>query len=506
MAKQLFYIPICIDNLAQFFAFGFITPASAFPFNNYAQDELVRHTNVIPLYKKPTAKDKIPSEGIQLSKEEDENLKSAVIIISFDKDDLIDIESSPCLYLNNIIPTYVINEIIFEDKDAQDHFDYLTKKTGRVSEHLLNGIKTKNTGFDKLFDDAKSKDLIDDCSDSYEPEIIDVNILKKMSGYGAALGLCYVMAKNGDLANRAFKELSNIGVQTDAEASILSIKLLNSYLLPNSDADSLKQKIGDEFFDVLVNCNTQEKVLDKLIPLFELEDWDSKVSAFFQKLKLRLNDILKGKIDSTKSEQMSEFYEFKGASQLIEQTTTMFSLLEDTEKLFTQPISTISCEGYVNIAVTYGLRDKFYELPKDVRQIKGLEHFILERMYNYYQIITKHNVEELKPIFGEISTISDILNDSNTPSLTYALADKFGLISGKSTQQVVVNGHSYIPEHPDKMVKVLSIETEMFTSKMVLQKAFDEVDFNVIIELYEAENRLVKERKKFDKQLQKLKS
>ncbi|WP_447062489.1 hypothetical protein [Vibrio alginolyticus] len=509
MAKQQLYIPICVDNLAQFFAFGFITPASVFPIGHYIPDELSLHSNVIPLHKKPTAKVKIPRHGVQASRIDEPNAKSAIVIASLDDMNLEPVESSAWLYSDQILPTYCINEIIFEDQGALEHFDYLTRTVGRVSEELLNRIKFKKDGFDKLLQPEDPSELVGvegvlETNIDERPLGLEQNLLYKMSGYGAALALTYVMAKNGKVANDAFKVLSNVGANESDSASPLAIKLTERYLFRDFEEDSLKHRIQNEFFDLLISCGANEKVLDKLIPFFDLDLGDPIATEFLQGLKTRLSDILKGKVESTNSEQMEAFRRVDRVSQFIDQVVTMFSLLDETEKLFTQPIHTISGEGYVNIAMAYGMRDKFYEVPKSVRQIQGLECFVIERMYDYFLTITNQTSEKVKQEFPLVPTLVDILDDSQTPKLKHMLSHKFELVSESLIPSVSVGGHSYVPEHPEKLIEILPSTDSEFSTKMIEQKAFEDVDFNAILKLYEEEKALVKAHKKFVNQLNKL--
>lgn len=507
MAKQ-FYIPICVDNLAQFFAFGFITPMSVFPFNHYLPDELSFHSQRIPLFKKQGLNSKMPSRGIHASRQEDENLKSAVVTVSMDESELQESEGSLCMYLDGILPTYLINEITFEDQDAYEHFEYLTRSTGRVSEELLNTIKYRKSGFDKLFQADNSVDLDIETDDGKYPSNnktsdIDKQALYKMSGYGAALALSYVMTKNSSFADESYKKLAELD-KDDSGRFFVVIEAI-SYLLQNSEEEDLQHRIRNEFFDSLIGCESHEKVLDKLVSFFGINFGNDKVSEFLNDLKELSGNILKGKIQETKSEQMNKdrFFDVKRVSQFIEQVVTMFSNLQETEKLFSQPVQTVNGAGYINLAIAYGFRDKFFELPKVVRQINGLETFILESMYRYYQHITGQTVPE-KRQFPLLPTIVDILLDPEVPELKYALSQKFGLISKDLKQDVIIANHSYIPEKPSELIEVYETGSDEFTQKMVEVKAFDNIDFNMILEIYSEEKVLMKARKKLEKRLSKL--
>lgn len=501
MAKQQFYIPICVDNLAQFFAFGFITPSCVFPFSHYLPDALSLQSQKIPLYKKPNAKLKIPRDGLLASQREDVNLKSTVVIVSIEEPTLVKPEATQSLYLTDIIPIYCISEIIFENEKALEDFEYLTRKTGRVSEELLKTIKYKTKGFNDLFQTTVSNDLpiASSLDDDDETLTFDIKSLYKMSAYGAALALSYVMAKNGEVANDSFKALARlVGLESQP-----IVTLAISYLLHNFDEDQLKRRIKNEFFDVLIGCNVQERVCDKLIPLFDMDFGDEKVSTFFQKLKVDISDILKGKIKQTKSEQMERFDKVERVSQFIDQVVTVFAHLHDTEKLFTQPISTMNDEGYINLAIAYGFRDKFYELPKSVRQIKGLECFIIECMYRYHKKITTQEVMS-KPIFKILPTFTDIINDPETPELRRILSKKLGLVSKNLQQSVIVSGYHYVPENIAKMVEIWPSTSKEFTQKMIMNKAFEDINFNIVLDVYAQEKSLTKERKKLDKCLKSL--
>ena len=504
MAKQQFYIPLCVDNLAQYFAFGFITSASNFPFNHYLPDEFLLHPQRIPLHKKPNSKLKIPSEGLRQSRSLDENLKSAVVVVSMEESQLEKPENTQWLYLNDILPIYLIDEIIFEDEDAFEHFDYLTRKTGRVSEARLNLIKYNKTGIEKLFKEPGTDDLLIDSKplesqgDGNDSKT-NITSLHKMSAYGAALALSYVMAKNGQVASDAFKALANFSINE----SQIATSLVMTYLLRDLEEEQSKHKIQNEFFDALIQCNNKEKVFNTLLTFFNMDFSDEKISTFLETLKYKSSEILKGKIKETKSEQMEKFDKVTRVGQFIEQVVTMFSNFQETEKLFTQPISTMNDEGYFNLAIAYGFRDKFYELPKSVRQINELESFIIESMYRYYQRITAHKLIT-KVNFKQLPTLIDIINDPETPELRDSLSKKFGLISKNMQQSVVVSGHHYVPKNPTEMVEIWPSTSKEFIEKMIMNKAFDDVNFNLILELHQQEKKLSKDRKKLEKNLNSL--
>jgi hypothetical protein len=235
-----------------------------------------------------------------------------------------------------------------------------------------------------------------------------------------------------------------------------------------------------------------------------MEIGEPHVLNFLQRLKNRASEIKKGKVEETKSEQMQAIGKVEHLSKLIEQVVTMFALLEETEKLFTQPISTITEEGYVNIAIAYGMRDKFYEVPKSVRQIQGLECFVIERMYDYFLTITNKSHEKVKQEFSLVPTLVDILDDSQTPKLKHMLSHKFELVPENLIPSVSVGGHSYVPEHPEELITILSSNKPDFATEMIKKKAFEDIDFNIILKLYEEEKALVKAHKKFVNQLNKL--
>ncbi|MBW8190315.1 hypothetical protein K0504_04630 [Neiella marina] len=506
MAKQQFYTPICVDNLAQFFALGFITPASTFPFDNYLPDEFCLHPAGVPLYKKPNAKNKIPRKGLNASAQEDSNLKSALVVVSLDMTGLSGNDAGSRFDLDGVIPTYLINEVVFEDEQARDHFDYLTKISGRVSIELLEAIKFKATGFDKLFE-VESRDQ-GMGFDSQQPALdahhhlfsFDKTTIRKVSGYGAALALCFVAAKNSKRASDAFKQLSALSADSD---SPFAVKELLSYLQREQGEELLSQKLRGEFFNVLVGYKGQGKILDNLISFFDMDFDDEKVTHYLQKLKEKSRDIQKGKIQETKAEQLKSFDKVERLSDFISQIVTMFSLLNETEKLFTQPIPTVTDEGYTNIAIAYGLRDKFYEIPKVVRQIKGLEKFVVERMFVYFnQIIGNPSPEKSK--INDVPTLIDILSDDSAPQLKDSLASKFDLVERYEIQEVNVNGVKYIPENTGELATLLGPDSKQFAEKMIMQKAFDDVDFNAILELYESEKSLTKAMKKLARDLSKL--
>ncbi len=81
-------------------------------------------------------------------------------------------------------------------------------------------------------------------------------------------------------------------------------------------------------------------------------------------------------------------------------------------------------------------------MPKLVRQIKGLERFVITCMYKYHQRITSKDVED-KQKLKSFPTFIDILNDPETPNLKDVLSHKFGLISKNHQQNVIIDGHSY---------------------------------------------------------------
>lgn len=509
MAKKKFHIPICVDNLAQFYSFGFITPASVFPFNNYMPDQLSLSPCTIPMYFKSGTKDKIPSQGIRLSKEEDDNLKTAVVVVSIEDSLLEYNDSSPWFQLDNILPTYLISKIYFEDKEAKEHFDYLTRVSGRASKQLLDiELEAKPTEFNKLFSfevpDILGAELVTSNVTLDPDKVIQAkDSLRKMSAYGASLALTYVMTKNSQKASDAFEQLASLG-KGRSDSSLKVINWGADYFSNALDTNELEQLILKDFFDALISCEQQDRVLDRLIPFFESDLGSDSVSKALHSIKQHAVDIQKGKIDGTNSQKMAEFAQVEKVSQFIKQIVTIFSLLNETEKLFTQPISSVSSEGYLNIAFCYGLRDKFYDLPKNVRDIQGLEVYVIERMYEYYLNVERVGTLEFKSKHKKPLTLIDVLSDSATPDTVSTLLKKFDLISKNITQDVSVGGFKYVPANPDLLVEKLNPSSEEFSAKMIACRAFEDVDFNTILDVYQEEKKIATLRKKLERVLNRL--
>jgi hypothetical protein len=83
-------------------------------------------------------------------------------------------------------------------------------------------------------------------------------------------------------------------------------------------------------------------------------------------------------------------------------------LREKSEDLMAYRLALFDEEDYLNFAMMFGIRDKFINIPKDLREFKNLQNFISQKMAEYAHSMLENSLA-FKPI-SKPMTLREMFN------------------------------------------------------------------------------------------------
>ncbi|QDF75260.1 MULTISPECIES: hypothetical protein [Shewanella] len=428
----IYLTPICVDNLVNFFHAGIITPKELFPIGNYSVDALSIKSGIIPLYT-----NKVSDEGIVLSKEDDEYLKTAILKLKINDD--IDFSEEDGFYLyRNCISLSQIEEIVFEDKQAKSDFERLTFEQGPSCFSFVDKSKIKQTGFSKLVEKsikqdseaANNDDLFnakvesesictEEVSVLYRQRVRDMSelppqLMPKALAYAGTLCMAYVMTKNGELSQAYFHRLSQVpnGLEYISEPESLTDRIISFFQTRDKGEEvNENQSIYNDFFSCLIKMDvasngSQNDVLNNVITFLSKDTGIPKINARFNNIMNEMRSVY----DNTDDEGQSIKYALNESNSDLRKTllslvynSSAMSMLENFDDALDE-------KDYLNFALFYGLTSQYRFIPKEVRNISGLEFFITQKIAQYIEYIRGPNSG--KQVFS-IKTILEMLSSSS---------------------------------------------------------------------------------------------
>ncbi|MCF7454840.1 hypothetical protein [Vibrio sp. A1-1] len=428
----IYLTPICVDNLVNFFHAGIITPKELFPIGNYSVDALSLKSGVIPLYT-----NKVSDEGIVLSKNEDEYLKSAILKLKINDD--IDFYEEYGFYpYKNCISLSQIEEIIFEDKQAKSDFERLTFEQGPSCFSFVDKSKIKQTGFSKLVEKSIKKDSEDSNNDdlfkgkveneSTDSEEINVlsrqfdsdvsalspQLIPKALAYAGTLCMAYVMTKNGELSQAYFHRLSQVpnGLEYISEPESLAERIISFFQTRDkSEEVNENQSIYNDLFSSLIKIDesssgSQNEVLNNVIPFLSKDTGIQKVNARFNNIMNEMMSVY----DNTDEEGQSAKYALNENNSELRKTllnlvynSSAMSMLENFDDALDE-------KDYLNFALFFGLTSQYRFIAKEIRNINGLEIFVTQKLVQYIKYLSGSNSDnKIRPI----KTILEIISSNS---------------------------------------------------------------------------------------------
>jgi len=383
-----------------------------------------------------------------------------------------DIQNSPqVIYVPLPLPLASIKSIIFSSKALKDKF--ITEITSISNIPLIDLTFNIET---KLFN-STSKLTIEEIKRPPIPPI-DYSLVYS---YGGLLTMLFYNAKNGELSNRLFHSICELNAVNEKIDE--NIRWVFEYFSIDKSAQENVLDLHKKLFDSLKNSKNGKEANEKLF--HSLNNYDEP------KHKKRTDELISTLIDfeQLKTKETSAY--FTSAKTLLEKWLLMLFFKGSSEDLIEYSSSNNSIrfteEEYLLFSMIFGIRDKFISLPKELREIQGLQRFISLKMASYAHKLRRSSIQILIKKQDEPLTLIDMFEKKEFKILFSkqhkidCLTSTLKLPKGSKTEHnkdsvVYFNGnlHDYVE---------LSIDDDKFY-KTLLKKIVSKEDYNKYLAQY----------------------
>lgn len=424
MALGRWFLPTNTENLLLIIAQGLI--ASPKGFSQYYSDVLEKYPGYIPIFK-----NKVPSFALERATSEDSNLLSCVAEINLkriiggtvfgnggkrlelplEENDILNID---VLFIMAPLPLVCISKILFDSKTKADEFiSNATRLYGNVP---LTGLKIEaaqrlfkdlaNVNESHYFDDAKLGSL---------PQDPDIDYGRVYS-FGGLLGSLFYFTKNGEESSDVFHTMCKLEELNKEQKDLGAI---SNYYLAYSCDDSDKKE-----FDVIY-----ENILELVI---RSKDCKSDIVNFLkstnvsEEIKNRLDclaELLIGFYRNTIEKPASVVFDESRSNRekdkyRIEIILLMLFHRDKVGRLVKYHLDTFDEIDYILFSMVFGMRDKFINLPKFIREYEGLQLYISTVMAQYAHKLARTGSEFSKTVAPP--TLVDMLKPSKREFIDWA--------------------------------------------------------------------------------------
>ena len=401
--KDRWFLPTNTENLKLIIAQGLIATSDGF--EKYYKDHLQTFHGKIPLFK-----NKILSEVLDLVLSEEQGLTACLIEIEMSQIsgvmDTDEIQDASNLLIDAPLPLSTIKQIIFISNIEKENFENDAKLSSNL---VLTGLKLKSNKTDqKLFepeksapkyqdfsfdDEKKSTEKIDESSSTWS---VGKTNYPKVYAFGGALANLFYFAKNGQFSNDWFQHFCNFNKEGNYQNNE-EVSLISNYFLPGIDnleaQSNIKQKMYQSIIDITID---KKDFKDKVLQYLESDTWDEKSKKRTQEIAKKLKDL-----HFAKGPPASEY--LKESSKPLEKILIILFLREDTEALIDYENQTVLFdeEEYLLFALMFGIRDKFTEAPKFLREYAELQLFVSYKMAEYAHFLKGSKITFEPPKIGK---------------------------------------------------------------------------------------------------------
>ena len=383
--KNRWFFPTNTNNLRKIIAQGLL--ASPDGFKKYYKDALELLPGWIPIYK-----NLIPPNILEKGVSERANLTPCIIELDlnsikgevqiFKENDLINIriddienEMVDVFYLLAPLPLSCILSILFQNTDDKRQFENDAQIRSNV---ILEGLTLKSTKVDQQIFKTESTFL--DNSISTIPDDFKIADYQKINyqkvySYGGLLLTMFYFGKNGNKSNAIYHSINELLNLSQSKEN--DIHLIYQYFKDSDKATELnpKEQIYNDLIEIAMK-NTDFK--EDVIELLESDKWDEKYQERTKNLSEKLESFENiGAGDKTVSNH------FKEAKTPLEKILLMLFLREDSDALVDYNLDIFSEDDYIQFAMIFGIRDQFIKTPRFLREFKGLQNFISQKMAMY---------------------------------------------------------------------------------------------------------------------------
>jgi len=402
--KRRWLLPTNTNNLRMIIAQGIISSHDGF--SKYYKDELERHNGWIPLYS-----NKVPCDPLKyVVSEAPKTLIACILELDIASingsvkaiagNELIDItlpndnidEEIKVLFIPAPLPLSCLSKVLFDSKDRLTEFQHEASNRRNV---VLNKLKLQSTKIDqKLFNVVTSGACIEKGSlfsnTQIQPSLqlpqCDKINYPNIYAFGGMLAALFYYAKNGELSNNLYKNISNSKRPAVANNSD-DIQLIYDYFFTDIvypfDSELKKRMYQGLLHTAIEGRDFKNDILNFLEnTVWEEDKAKSRADSLVKRLREYESTLLK--------ESVSE--QFDRAQSNMEKMLLILFVREDFDAFSEYTTVTFTEIEYVIFAMLFGIRDKFIKLPVWLRKYNGLQNFISTKMAEYAHQSIKSNI------------------------------------------------------------------------------------------------------------------
>jgi hypothetical protein len=389
--------PTSTNNARMIIAQGLVSSPDGF--KKYYEDALELSPGWIPLYKNEIQPD-ILKKGVS----EREGLIPCIIEFDLSKMEgtvkalqdkrLVDVEiahmdedivdKTEIMYILAPLPLFCISRILFKSNDDKNQFENDAKNRSNV---ILAGLKLQSTKVDKkLFETSSfntnqsfeklliTNSATDNSVGDLFPDCEEINYGKVYS-FGGLLSSMFYFSKNGTLSNEIYHNICEL--KDFPESKENDIKLIYRFF---EDSKNTEIKPEEKMYSGLIDIAIKNKIFkEDVIEFLESDQWDQ----WGEKYKKRTCDLANKLKDFERMAEKTVSEHFQEVKKPLEKILLMLFLREDIDALIEFNRDLFNEEEYIQFALMFGIRDKFSNVPKFIREFIGLQDYISGKMAIY---------------------------------------------------------------------------------------------------------------------------
>lgn len=525
MSKARWFLPTHTENLEIFLSGGLITCISGFN-RAYVTDAMVDYpTGYVPFFSKDNL-----SPAIEKSQEDDENLTRCIIeldasqilrqtvygivsiggesirdskYVELNIDDVREEGQYRAVLFPAPLPIQCVKAVFFENAAIKN-------SVSKSIERNLGAFPDKFFLLDAKLFKRENKEIgllpSDSSSDNHSDSLLlpgrEVSY-DKVCSLGGMLALMFYQSKNSALSTKYFSECCEL--ERLSSHSCAELELINNYFFADGAVNDEYIALYSDLLDIVsgVNGGVSEVKWTILNYLESPNELTENLKAYAGKMAQRLRDIEERLIDKTPEEVFTlikDSYSKKNGQNQILMILSMYFFRDKVETMLKFYHKDFEDIDYILFAMFYGVGCKYIGLPAEIKNIKGLNFYVSNRMAEYSRRIDG----SVEPVFKKYSPpkflINDIIRKSSSGNLDGFvdwLADYLGLDSTEFHEwEVKHKGFTCESNSPlrfkEKPKLTSLIDIEEFEKQMVVSSIGNDKDIFDYNEVYAHYEKLVK--------------
>ncbi len=452
MSKQQWFLPTNTENLAIFLSSGLITCSRGFNNESYLKDVMADNpSGYIPFFSKDNLKDAIDKALV-----EDENLVCCIIeldlsqmlainiyaevdcssgeegnsyYLTLSKSDVEVGEQHKKIQVPAPLPIQCIKKIIFKSTLIKNEIIKSVEEFGVYPGKFFSS----NASLFKAGKDTTRQIFKEPNSDSEglsAPPENNINY-DKIFSLGGMLVLMFYQTKNGRKSVSYFKDVCNLSELTAHDHK--ELELINNYF---NDLNIEDEEYGQLYFDLL-SILSQDKgsiseIKYEILSYLDLAENFIELQTFVKQTAKILRSIEERNLGKSPEEYFTKLmatYNSTKENKKIFMLLVMYFFRDKTETMLRFYHKDFQEIDYVLFSMFFGVGCRYIGLPSHVKNIKGLNFYVSNRMAEFHHKVSGNSDLLFKKVAPPKFIISDLIKEKSN-SERDAFVDWFSVFFG----------------------------------------------------------------------------